>query len=100
MLKIKKYDPEELRQCKFVSNRYVCSICFDIYLSVDQLKSHYIETHFYKQPEKTNDRDFFSESSDQSSTTTQVEEKPKQNYFSERNCEICGNLKIITNCFC
>lgn len=93
MLKIKPYDPEELRKCKFVENRYVCSICFEIFLSIDGLKDHFIEIHGYKQPEVTSERDFFNESSDQSSSTTQVEEKPKQNYFSERNCEICGKFK-------
>lgn len=92
MLKIKPYDPEELRKCKFVENRYVCSICYDIFLSIELLKIHYIDIHSYKQ-EVISDRDFFSESSDQSSTTqVEEEEKPKQNYFSSQICEICGNF--------
>lgn len=99
MLKIKPYDPEELRKCKFVENRYVCSICYDIFSSIELLKIHYIDIHSYKQ-EVTSDRDFFSESSDQSSTsviTTVVEEeKPKQNYFSSQICEICGK-KLTKN---
>lgn len=96
MLKIKPYDPEELRKCKYVENRYLCSICFDIFLSIDLLKLHFIDIHGYKEPEKTSDTDFFNESSDQSMTTQAEEIKPKQSYFSTKFCEICGMLMSET----
>lgn len=93
MLKLKPYDPKELRKCKFVENRYVCSICIEILSTIDELKIHYIDFHGFKIPElETNlDTDFFSESSDQSSSIALAPiEKPKKSYFSPCTCEICG----------
>lgn len=94
MLKLKPYDPEELRKCKFVENRYVCSICIEIFTEIDMLKAHYIDSHGFKIPEPDpSDTDFFSESSDQSSSVALPPvEKPKKSYFSPKNCEICGEF--------
>lgn len=91
MLKLKPYNPDDLRKCKFVENRYVCSICIEICTTIDMLKAHYIDIHGFKQPEpiNTSDTDFFSESSS-SSIVLKVEEEPKKSYFSPTNCEICG----------
>lgn len=98
MLKLKPYDPEELRKCKFVENRYVCSICIEICTTIDMLKAHYIDVHGFKipEPEPTSETDFFSESSDQSSSVALPPiEKPKKSYFSPTSCDICGKLILL-----
>lgn len=42
MLKLKPFDPEELNKCKIIEERFVCSICIEIFVSIELLKNHYI----------------------------------------------------------
>jgi len=42
MLKLKPFDPEELNKCKTIEERFVCSICIDIFGNIELLKNHYI----------------------------------------------------------
>jgi hypothetical protein len=42
MLKLKPFDPEELNKCKIIEERFVCSICIDIFGNIELLKNHYI----------------------------------------------------------
>lgn len=85
MLKLKKYDQNELNKCRIVENRYVCSICIEVFMTVDHLKNHYITNHGYKQREEKK-RQSDSESSEQS---VQNEPVPKESYFSPKICSIC-----------
>lgn len=96
MLKLKPYDPVELSKCKIVEDRYVCTICIEICLTLEQLKNHYVNIHKFKdinqsKKAKINEtKDYFNESSEQSSeSTTQNETKIKQSYFSPKICSIC-----------
>lgn len=42
MLKLKPFDPDELNKCKIIEERFVCSICIDIFGNIELLKNHYI----------------------------------------------------------
>jgi hypothetical protein len=89
MLKLKPYDAAELTKYRVVENRFVCSICIEIFSTVDLLKSHFIDEHGYKQKvddRVQNDKDYFSESSEQSIPS---EPAPKESYFSPKICTIC-----------
>ena len=47
MLKIKPYDDEEIKKCIYVEERFVCSICIEIFMSIDKLKGMNAESIFF-----------------------------------------------------
>ncbi|KAG5680862.1 hypothetical protein PVAND_010343 [Polypedilum vanderplanki] len=88
MLKLKKFDAAEIKKYRVVENRFVCSICIEIFTTIELLKNHYIDFHSFKEKKvdiPLPNEDYFSESSEQSI----VEAAPKESYFSPKICNIC-----------
>lgn len=85
-LRLTPYDENEVARCTFVENRYVCSICVEIFLTVEKLKIHYINVHGY--------RSAVYESSDSSQSEKETKRKEKEVVKTvvkaPKICEICN----------
>lgn len=44
-LRLKEFDEDEINKCINVEHRFVCSICIEIFNSIEKLKIHYINVH-------------------------------------------------------
>lgn len=44
-LRLKTFDEDEINKCIHVEHRFVCSICIEIFNSIEKLKIHYVNVH-------------------------------------------------------
>lgn len=44
-LRLQLFDENEINKCLNVEHRFVCSICVEIFFSIEKLKIHYIHVH-------------------------------------------------------
>lgn len=86
--RLQPYDEAELARCIHVENRFVCSICAEICLTVEKLKLHYISIHGYK----SNDSSAYESSDDSSQSEREVKKKEvvKTVVKPPKICEICN----------
>lgn len=83
-LRLQPYDENELAKCTNEENRYVCSICVEICLTVEKLKLHYISGHGYKPTAYES-----SDDSSQSEKEVKKKEVVKTVAKPPKICEIC-----------
>jgi hypothetical protein len=48
-IEFKYYSSEEIKKCHIIENKYICTICTEIFSSKSSLKMHYIKVHGYKE---------------------------------------------------
>lgn len=72
-IEFKYYDSEEIKKCHIIENKFMCTICYEIFTnSRSALKAHYIKVHGFKEKVEVNTLDESSSHNESDMKTTPI----------------------------